>query len=70
MKEPIGYDPCATSKIEDYLKRDDVQRALHANVTGLLYPYSRCRFDDVTCFLSFLIQLICTAYSSSFYYTA
>ncbi|WOL07989.1 serine carboxypeptidase-like 35 [Canna indica] len=48
IKEPTGYDPCFFSDLEStsvpaiYLGRVDVQKALHANVTSLPYPYSIC----------------------------
>ncbi|RLN00601.1 hypothetical protein C2845_PM06G06400 [Panicum miliaceum] len=31
-----GYDPCYSSYAEDYFNKGDVQRAFHANVSGLL----------------------------------
>ncbi|GER43898.1 serine carboxypeptidase-like protein [Striga asiatica] len=37
-----GYDPCAYSYTDVYFNRADVQRALHANVTGLRYPWTSC----------------------------
>ncbi|KAH0452099.1 hypothetical protein IEQ34_019398 [Dendrobium chrysotoxum] len=37
-----GYDPCTEDYVETYFNREDVQRALHANVTQLSYPYSSC----------------------------
>ncbi|CAA0826991.1 Serine carboxypeptidase-like 34, partial [Striga hermonthica] len=37
-----GYDPCAWKYTTVYLNRADVQRALHANVTGLSYPWTHC----------------------------
>ncbi|GER41420.1 serine carboxypeptidase-like protein [Striga asiatica] len=37
-----GYDPCASMYTSVYLNRPDVQRALHANVTGLRYPWTLC----------------------------
>ncbi|CAA0839048.1 Serine carboxypeptidase-like 34 [Striga hermonthica] len=42
-----GYDPCASSYTSIYLNRADVQRALHANVTGLNYPWTHCS-DAIT----------------------
>ncbi|KAM1084982.1 hypothetical protein ACFX13_010984 [Malus domestica] len=39
---PSGYDPCTEDYVEQYFNREDVQRALHANVTKLSYPYSPC----------------------------
>ncbi|KAG2567559.1 serine carboxypeptidase-like 35 [Panicum virgatum] len=39
---PAGYDPCTESYVTRYFNREDVQRALHANRTGLPYPYSTC----------------------------
>lgn len=43
-KLPSGYDPCTEDYTEKYLNREDVQKALHANVTKLSYPYSPCRY--------------------------
>lgn len=40
---PAGYDPCTEAYVTKYFNRGDVQRALHANRTGLPYPYSPCR---------------------------
>ncbi|GER43899.1 serine carboxypeptidase-like protein [Striga asiatica] len=37
-----GYDPCAFLYTDVYFNRADVQRALHANVTGLRYPWTSC----------------------------
>ncbi|KAM0949723.1 putative carboxypeptidase D [Dioscorea sansibarensis] len=37
-----GYDPCTEEYVESYLNREDVQKALHANITHLSYPYSSC----------------------------
>ncbi|XP_048428895.1 serine carboxypeptidase-like 35 isoform X1 [Pyrus x bretschneideri] len=39
---PSGYDPCIEDYVEQYFNREDVQKALHANVTKLSYPYSPC----------------------------
>ncbi|KAL4010356.1 hypothetical protein IC575_030207 [Cucumis melo] len=41
-KLPRGYDPCSANYAEQYFSREDVQRALHANVTKLSYPYTPC----------------------------
>ncbi|XP_041014953.1 serine carboxypeptidase-like 34 isoform X2 [Juglans microcarpa x Juglans regia] len=38
----LSYDPCSSTYIETYLNRADVQEALHANVTGIPYPWTRC----------------------------
>lgn len=37
-----GYDPCASDYTETYFNRPDVQRALHANVTKIPYPWTHC----------------------------
>lgn len=37
-----GYDPCTDDYVENYFNRKDVQRALHANLTNLPYPYTPC----------------------------
>ncbi|RWW01289.1 hypothetical protein GW17_00035682 [Ensete ventricosum] len=44
-KMPTGYDPCTEDDVEKYFNKEDVQRALHANVTRLSYPYSPCSGD-------------------------
>ncbi|XP_020259495.1 serine carboxypeptidase-like 35 [Asparagus officinalis] len=44
-----GYDPCTADYVEKYFNREDVQRALHANITHLTYPYTPCRY---LCFVS------------------
>jgi len=31
-----GYDPCYSSYAENYFNKGEVQRAFHANVSGLL----------------------------------
>ncbi|XWS63300.1 hypothetical protein CRYUN_Cryun06bG0083500 [Craigia yunnanensis] len=41
-KRPAGYDPCASDYTEIYLNRPDVQKALHANVTKMSYPWTHC----------------------------
>ncbi|XP_077247118.1 serine carboxypeptidase-like 35 [Tasmannia lanceolata] len=41
-KLPSGYDPCTQDYTEKYFNREDVQKALHANVTKLSYPYTAC----------------------------
>ncbi|MQL84567.1 hypothetical protein Taro_017093 [Colocasia esculenta] len=38
-----GYDPCTEDYVEKYFNREDVQKALHANLTKLRYPYTPCR---------------------------
>lgn len=42
-KKPAStYDPCASAYVESYLNRPDVQEALHANLTKIPYPWTRC----------------------------
>uniref|UniRef100_A0ACD5U5B0 Uncharacterized protein n=1 Tax=Avena sativa TaxID=4498 RepID=A0ACD5U5B0_AVESA len=43
LKMPMGFDPCTQTYATEYLNREDVQRALHANTTGVPYPYALCR---------------------------
>lgn len=43
LEVPMGYDPCTQTYATEYFNREDVQKALHANVTGVPYPYSLCR---------------------------
>ncbi|MQL81781.1 hypothetical protein Taro_014242 [Colocasia esculenta] len=39
-----AYDPCTERYSKIYYNRPEVQRALHANVTGIRYPWDICRF--------------------------
>ncbi|KAL4203587.1 hypothetical protein AMTRI_Chr01g104660 [Amborella trichopoda] len=36
------FDPCTSNYVENYLNLPAVQKAFHANVTGLPYPWSGC----------------------------
>lgn len=38
-----GYDPCTENYAEKYYNRPDVQKALHANITGIPYKWTACR---------------------------
>jgi hypothetical protein len=60
---PAGYDPCTEAYVTKYFNRGDVGRALHANRTGLPYPYSPCRSAS-TPQLLFLFSLH-TVYTAS-----
>ncbi|KAB2087802.1 hypothetical protein ES319_A04G130300v1 [Gossypium barbadense] len=42
QKRLAGYDPCAPNYTKVYLNRPDVQKALHANVTNISYPWTQC----------------------------
>ncbi|CAD6221413.1 unnamed protein product [Miscanthus lutarioriparius] len=37
-----SYDPCTESHSTVYYNRPEVQRALHANLTGINYPWATC----------------------------
>lgn len=39
-----GYDPCSENYAEKYFNRPDVQKAMHANVTGIPYKWTACRY--------------------------
>ena len=43
MKMPMGYDPCTQTYATEYFNRKDVQKALHADITGAPRPFSLCR---------------------------
>lgn len=43
-RKPSGYDPCTENYAEEYFNRHDVQRAMHANVTGMKYKWTACRY--------------------------
>jgi serine carboxypeptidase-like clade 2 len=38
----VVLDPCSDDYVQAYLNRDDVQEALHANVTKLKYDWEPC----------------------------
>ncbi|KAL0404173.1 UNVERIFIED_CONTAM: Serine carboxypeptidase 24 [Sesamum radiatum] len=37
-----GYDPCTENYAEKYYNRPDVQKAMHANSTGIPYKWTAC----------------------------
>ncbi|XP_050272313.1 serine carboxypeptidase 24-like [Quercus robur] len=37
-----GYDPCTQNYAEKYYNLPEVQKAMHANVTGILYNWTAC----------------------------
>ena len=39
-----GYDPCMERYAEAYYNRRDVQKAMHANTTGIPYKWTACRY--------------------------
>ncbi|KAF9593019.1 hypothetical protein IFM89_019746 [Coptis chinensis] len=39
----IAYYPCSEEPSQVYFNLPKVQKALHANVTGIPYPWKRCR---------------------------
>ncbi|CAI9787421.1 unnamed protein product [Fraxinus pennsylvanica] len=38
----FGYDPCTENYAEKYYNRPDVQKAMHANTTGIPYKWTAC----------------------------
>eukprot|EP00249_Psilotum_nudum_P003267 c16661_g1_i1 orf=484-1947(+) len=42
LRRITGYDPCTENYAEVYFNRQDVQKALHANVTGIPYNWTGC----------------------------
>ncbi|KAF8389231.1 hypothetical protein HHK36_025924 [Tetracentron sinense] len=38
----FGYDPCTENYAEKYYNRPDVQKAMHANSTGIPYKWTAC----------------------------
>nr|XP_023913545.1 serine carboxypeptidase 24-like [Quercus suber] len=47
MRPPLhpkdsGYDPCTKNYAEKYYNLPEVQKAMHANVTGILYNWTAC----------------------------
>lgn len=43
FKQLSGYDPCTEKYAEIYYNRPDVQKAMHANTTGIPYKWTACR---------------------------
>eukprot|EP01018_Ginkgo_biloba_P005861 Gb_10864 [translate_table: standard] len=41
------YDPCSENYVSTYLNTQQVQEALHANVTALSYPWEGCSTCDI-----------------------
>ncbi|KAJ1698575.1 hypothetical protein LUZ63_007087 [Rhynchospora breviuscula] len=41
-RRSYGYDPCTENYAEKYYNRPDVQRAMHANTTGISYKWTAC----------------------------
>jgi len=39
-----GYDYCPDDYVRKYFNKKNVQRAIHANVTNLPYPFTVCRY--------------------------
>lgn len=45
LHRPVsGYDPCTENYAEKYYNRPDVQKAMHANTTGIPYKWTACRY--------------------------
>ncbi|KAG8651896.1 hypothetical protein MANES_06G035575v8 [Manihot esculenta] len=42
QRRVFGYDPCSENYAEKYFNRPDVQKAMHANVTGIPYKWTAC----------------------------
>ncbi|KAF5749504.1 hypothetical protein HS088_TW04G01473 [Tripterygium wilfordii] len=41
-RKASGYDPCTENYAEKYFNRPEVQKAMHANVTGIPYKWTAC----------------------------
>ncbi|XXG60906.1 hypothetical protein AAC387_Pa04g2701 [Persea americana] len=58
----VGFDPCSDDYIHSYLNLPQVQKALHANVTGLPYQWTSCTSlpwnDSPTTILPIIQQLM------------
>lgn len=72
---PAGYDPCSDDYTHAYLNRPDVQAALHANTTGIPYPWTQCRYvgflsfpSTIYCPLSWIISLVLFTLCSLFFF--
>lgn len=56
-RRSFGYDPCTETYAEKYYNRLDVQKAMHANTTGIPYRWTACRFRS----LFLVLVMICSA---------
>lgn len=52
-----AYDPCTERYSKVYFNIPEVQKALHANVTGITYPWETCRQALFICL--FLYVMVC-----------
>ncbi|RZR91818.1 hypothetical protein BHM03_00020024 [Ensete ventricosum] len=43
-RRAAGYDPCVEKRAEKYYNRPDVQKAMHANTSGIPYRWTACRY--------------------------
>ncbi|KAJ8505497.1 hypothetical protein OPV22_006383 [Ensete ventricosum] len=41
-RRAAGYDPCVEKRAEKYYNRPDVQKAMHANTSGIPYRWTAC----------------------------
>jgi serine carboxypeptidase-like clade 2 len=41
-RHALGYDPCTENYAEKYYNQPEVQKAMHANVTGIPYKWTAC----------------------------
>ncbi|KAJ8573604.1 hypothetical protein K7X08_010115 [Anisodus acutangulus] len=42
ISSPLQFDPCSDNYVHAYMNRQDVQNALHANVTNIEYDWEAC----------------------------
>ncbi|PWZ05273.1 Serine carboxypeptidase 24 [Zea mays] len=47
LNQLVFGDPCTNHYVSSYLNRPEVQRALHANTTGLGYPWMDCSSQQI-----------------------
>ncbi|KAG6466590.1 serine carboxypeptidase-like 26 [Zingiber officinale] len=57
-----GYDPCFSNYAEEYFNRIDVQKSLHANVTGKVGRWSVCN-DSILGTYNFTVLSVLPIYS-------
>lgn len=62
-----AYDPCTERYSEVYFNHPEVQKALHANVTGISYPWRTCRYFFGYSFQSNISTFPITAILSEFF---
>lgn len=47
INQVLPFDPCSEIYVHSYLNSPQVQKSLHANVTGIRGPWQDCRYYKI-----------------------